>query len=205
MPVNVTPKERSMNTTATSNPSIKKSPFAIRRIGGLLGAVVSLASVCTFALPLTRAAAVDVGGCWGSCFGTTTWSDPPGSGYSEVDCSAGRLTIKPRASVMANYTKGQYLTYRYSVTASNGYKGTSAWAAWTLAPYSRQDQSITVTTPYTPLPVTTWTVGTGLTWTVLVQFAWSTGATTSVSSAWVGPTTGYSAGGTQRWYATCQP
>ena len=173
---------------------LAKAAVAAACLSGGLVAVVS-----------SHPVSADVGGCWGYCPGSVTWSDPAGQGWSAVDCSSGRLGIAPRASVMANYTNGEYITYRYYVTASNGYKGTSAWAAWTPAPYSRQDQSITVTTPYTPLPVTTWTVGKGLTWTVLVQFAWSTGNTTSVTSGWAAPTEGYSAGGTQRWYTYCMP
>jgi hypothetical protein len=177
-----------------------------RNLGCLARAVVTVACVSggLVAVGASSPVSADVGGCWGYCPGSVTWSDPAGQGWSSVDCSSGRLTIAPRASVMANYTNGQYITYRYHVTASNGYKATSAWGAWTFAPYSRQDQSITVTTPYSPLPVTTWNVGKGLTWTVLVQFAWATG-NTSVTSGWAAPTEGYSLGGTQRWYTYCTP
>jgi hypothetical protein len=142
-----------------------------------------------------------VGGCTGFCPGTVQWYDPPSTGFVNVDCTAGRITISPAASAMSGYTNGQYIAYRYVLRASNGYSGTSGWSGWTLAPYTRQDQSVLVYTPYTALPKATISAARNLSWSVEVQFARWNGST-SVTSGWVAPE-GYSQGGTQRWYANC--
>lgn len=168
-----------------------------------------LALVLATALPVvvgvvgTSPASADyVGGCWSNCVGEQTISNPAGGTQTNVACMAGRLVISPSASAQAGYVNGQYVTYRYELRASNGYVGLSGWAGSTVVPYTRVILGSIVQTPLISLPVASVTAAQGLTWSVSVQYAWYA-STGWQYSQFLGPTSGYQWGGTQRWYTYC--
>ena len=161
-----------------------------RAVGRLVAVAVAALSLTSF-VGIQSASAYTVGGCTGYCPGTVTWYDSPGGVTTNVTCRPGRLDVMPYASAMSGYVNGQYVIYRYHLTNNRGYYGTSGWSKAVLVPYTRNDQSVVVQTPRSPLPVTSFPVALSTQWTVQVQYGWYT-ANGYVYSGWAGrhPATG---------------
>jgi hypothetical protein len=198
-PETLTESDSDIRPSSPVTPRRRSRVLAMLMTGAL--AVTSLGAVGAATAP--EADAFTIGGCWAACPGEITIYDTPGDSTTGVQCTPGRLTISPSASAESGWYPGQYVAYRYYIQANNGYTFTSAWSGWTLAPASAVRLGSTVHTPRTALPVASFPVATGRSWTVKVQYAWYRGGTNYAYSGWVGPTSGYQWSGTQRWYTAC--
>lgn len=98
---------------------------------------------------------------------------PTGPGRNDIDvtCMSGKLYITMGMSVDNTYFQGQYMVWRYHLTNSRGYVGTSGWSGSKLMPYSVYD-SISRSTyiyPVTPHSQVALNAATNTTWGVKVQ------------------------------------
>ena len=67
------------------------------------------------------------------------WPTGPGINDIHIHCTAGKLHITASMSVNNTYFQGQYMVWRYHLTNSYGYAGTSGWSGSKLMPYSAYD------------------------------------------------------------------
>jgi hypothetical protein len=187
---------------ASGHPSAEPSAERADETSGRTGRVRRPVAVTLLLVAVVTAVVAGPGASSAGAY--ITISGDPGTTYTEVECASGRLMIMPSASVMRNATNGQYVAYRYHLTASNGYRGTSGWSGSTLVPFRSSLYGAPVLYPRWPLTAATPSVARGLTWTVQVQYAWLT-SSGWVYSGWTGPTEGYRRpGSTFRWWTACQ-
>ena len=107
--------------------------------------------------------------------GPMTWGSPQVIDASLM-CSPGRLSMSAGTSVQYGYTSGQWVVWRYHLTANNGYVGTSGWSHANLVAFNNYQIQY--------LPGAGTTASTGLRWDLQVQFGYWNGRTYTYSG-WV--------------------
>lgn len=190
-------------TTGGATPEIR----APRRIWASLArasAAAVLAVGAVFGLGTPAANAMIIGGCGSMCdiYNPPVFTSSPGSAVIAVQCGPGRIIIDPNVTVQAGYTNGQYITYRYHVTNSRGYVGTSAWSKPKWIPYATTSGGRTYLYAYSSLPGTNWGGLAPASWTVQVQLGYWNGRSYTYSN-WLRPSGGYSRPGSTFTWATC--
>ncbi len=147
-----------MNTTdtVTATGTVTRT---LTRLGALLVAVFAVLGLATPAQAYIAP-------------GPVSMSGTPGAYQATGSCGSGRITVWLTASAQNGFTNGQYVTYRYALYGSNGYRGTSGWAQSTLVPAATATSNQSASYPQTPLPTTSLNAARGVHWDVLVQVGW---------------------------------
>jgi hypothetical protein len=150
------------------------NPLKKIAVGLALSAAILLPTAAAHASPAPTSAVI--GGGTGA---SVTYSNTPGAVTLNVDCSAisGQISIQPFASALNGWSGGQWVSYRYALTADTGQSGTSPWQGPTLAARSYGP---------TRLPTQRLGVARGHEWNVWVQVAWWTGSAYAYSG-WYSP------------------
>lgn len=197
-------RDNHMNTASITNDTIETTKDRTetgprrrcgRRLAGAVAGVLLAAGTMVIGAGAQPAQAMDIGGGFlNDTYLPTQYWTAPGSFGVQVACSPGVIRIYPYANVLAGYTS-QYLTYRFHVTNSAGYTGTSGWVTPSVrVPGVEGNQ----TNPMKWLTPFTWSVRTGVTWTVQVQIAYQTTWGWAYSQQWASPQ-GYSYNGYGNW------
>ena len=113
----------------------------------------------------------------------------PGQTETQISCLPGAITISAFAAVQNGYFRGQYVSYRYYITGTNGYRGTSGWSSAVLVPYQTSGYSGGIYGT-SMLPQARINAGRGVLWDARVQLAFWNGAAYSYTNWFQPPVNG---------------